>query len=174
MSRKDFSQQFLTHRDFSQQFPTHCDFSQQFPSHHDFSHQFSSSSMIPNEPENTPPEDSFPVFRPDNEPVPNPPVVQQQPDQPVNNPPVENQPIWRGLTDEELFQQDMQELLRVEAEEADAARALDEYLRAKQARRDRRCEWRIQNGLPRVPTSEDDSSASYSSHEGYVFDDSFF
>ena len=100
--------------------------------------------------------------------MPNPPVVQQQPDQLVAN-----QPIWRGLTDEELFQQDMQELLRVQAEEEDAARALEEYFRAKQAQRNRRAECRIQNGLPHVPSSEDDSSASYSSHEGYVLDDSF-
>jgi hypothetical protein len=67
---------------------------------------------------------------------------------------------------------DMQELLRVEAEEAREAREREEYLRAKQARRDRRCEWRIENGLDRVPTSEDDSSAS--SHEGYVSDDSVY
>ena len=101
MSRKDFSKQFPTHCDFSQQFPTHRDFSQQFPSHHDFGKQFPSSSMNLNAtaPVNTPPEDIFPVFTPDNEPH----VVQQQPDQPVNNLPVENQPIWRGLTDEEFF-----------------------------------------------------------------------
>ena len=143
MSRKDFSQQFPTHRDFSQQFPTHRDFSHQFPSHHDFFQQFPSSSSIPNAPVNTPPEDIFPVFTPDDEPVPNPPVVQQQPDQPVNNPPVENQPIWRGLTDEELFLQDMQELLRVQAEEDHGARAREARARAKQARRNRRAEWRI-------------------------------
>ena len=174
MACKDFSQQFPTHRDFSQQFPTHRDFSQQFPSHHDFSHQFSSSTIIPNEPHSTPPEDIFPVFIPDNEPLPNLDVVQQQPAQQVNNPPVANQPIWRGLTDEELFQQDMQELLRVEAEEAEERRAYEEYWRGKEARRARRCIWRMENGLPRVPTSEDDSSDSYSSNDGYVSDDSFF
>jgi hypothetical protein len=160
MSRKDFSQQFPTHRDFSQQFPTHRDFSQQFPSHHDFFHQFSSSRMIPNELVNTLPEDIFPVFTPDNELVPNPPVVQQQPDQPVNNPPVANQPIWRGLTDEELFQQDMQELLHVQAAEESEAREREAYLKGKEDRRNRRAEWQIRMGLPRVPSSEDDSSAS--------------
>jgi hypothetical protein len=171
MSRKDFSQQFPTHRDFSQQFPTHRDFSQQFPSHHDFGQQFPSSSMNLNAtaPMNTPPEDIFPVFTPDNEPVPNPHVVQQQPDQPV-----ENQPIWRGLTDEEFFEQNMQELLRVEAEEEREARAREQRAKAKEDRRNRRAEWRWANGIDRVPTSEDDSSASYSSHEGYVSDDSFY
>ena len=176
MSRKDFSQQFPTHRDFSQQFPTHRDFSQQFPSHHDFGQQFPSSSMNLNAtaPVNTPPEDIFPVFTPDNEPVPNPHVVQQQPDQPVNNLPVENQPIWRGLTDEEFEEQNMQELLRVEAEEERETRAREQRAKAKQDRRNRRAEWRWANGIDRVPTSEDDSSASYSSHEGYVSDDSFY
>jgi hypothetical protein len=99
--------------------------------------------MIPNTPLNTPPEDIFPVFKKDNEPVPNPPVVQQQPDQPVNNPPVENQPIWRGLTDEELFQQDMQELLRVQAAEERETREREVYLKGKEDRRNRRAEWGI-------------------------------
>jgi hypothetical protein len=43
----------------------------------------------------------------------------------------------------------MQEVLRVEAEEERERRAREEYLRAKQARRNRRCAWRIKNGLPR-------------------------
>lgn len=65
----------------------------------------------------------------------------------------------------------MQEALRAEVEEEDERRAREEYLRAKQARRNARCVWRIQHGLPRVLTSDDDSSAS--SNEGYVSDDSF-
>ena len=173
MSRRDFSQQFPTHRDFSQQFPTHSDYSQQFPTHHDFTQQFPSSSMTLNAPVNTPSEDIFPVFTPDNEPVANPPVV-QQPEQVGNNPHVEEEPVWTGLTDEALFQQDMEELLRVQAEEERLARAREAYLRAKQARRKARAERRWQMGLTRVPSSEDDSSASYSSNEGYVSDDSFF
>ena len=107
MSRKDFSQQFPTHRDFSQQFSTHSDFSQQFPNQYDFGQQFPSSSTVQNttEPLNTPPEAIFPVFTLENEPVPNPPVVQQQPDQPANNPSARF-----GLTDEELLEQDLQVL----------------------------------------------------------------
>lgn len=81
MSRKDFSQQFPCHRDF--QFRTHHDFSQQFPSEHDFSQQFQSehdfSNMIPNEPVNTPPENIFPVFTPENERANNPPVFHNNP-----------------------------------------------------------------------------------------------
>ena len=69
--------------------------------------------MIPREPVNTPPEDIFPVLTLENESVPNQPVVQQQ--QP-------NQPTWRALTDEELFEKDMQVLIEVEeAEEREAA-----------------------------------------------------
>ena len=40
-------------------------------------------------------------------------------------------------------------------------------------RRNQRAERRWKMGLPPVPSSEDDSSASYSSREGYVSDDSF-
>ena len=73
-----------------------------------------------------------------------------------------------------FFQQNMQELLRVEAEEEREARAREQRAKAKEDRRNRRAEWRWANGIDRVPTSEDDSSASYSSHEGYVLDDSFY
>ena len=125
-------------------------------------------------PVNTPSEDIFRVFTPENEPVPNQPVVQQQPDQPVNNLPEENQPIWRGLTDEEFYEEDMQEFLRVEYEEAQEARAREQRAKAKQDRRNRRAQWRWEMGKDRVPTSEDDSISSYSSHEGYVSDDSFY
>jgi hypothetical protein len=79
--------------------------------------------MIPNEPVNTPSEDIFPLFIPKNEPVPNLPVVQQQP-----NPPVEYQPIPFGLTDEELFEQDMQVLREVEEVEEREAAARTERL----------------------------------------------
>ena len=81
------------------------DFSQQFPSHQDFSQQFPSPNMM-----NTPPEDIFPVFRQEIEPQNNPPPPNQQ-----RSPP-------RALTDEELFQQDMEVLREVqEAEEREAA-----------------------------------------------------
>lgn len=98
--------------DFSQQFPSHSDFSQQFSNEHYFSQQFPSSNMIPNEPVNTPPEDIFLVFTPENEPVPNPPVVQQQPDQSANN-----SPARFGLTDEEILEQDFQVLREYEEAE---------------------------------------------------------
>ena len=166
MSRKDFSQQFPTHRDFSQQFPTHRDFSQQFPSQHDLSQQLPSSSSS-QETFNTPPEDIFPVFTTVNEPVPNPPVVIQQPDQPVNNLPVET---VEHNGDEEVWQ----ELLRVQAEEEREARDREQRAKAKQDRRNRRAQWRWENGIDSVPMSEDDSSASYSSQEGFVSDDSFY
>ena len=135
-----------------------------------------------NLPQNNPPQDLFPVFQYDNSPQNTPPEFLFPPaiNPPANNPPhynppanfpAQNQTNARALTDEELYEQDMQELLRVEAEEERERRAREEYLRAKQARRNRRCAWRIQNGLPRVPSSDDDSSAS--SHEGYGSDDSF-
>ena len=92
----------------------------------------------------------------------------------MNNQPEDNQPIWRGLTDEEFYEQDMQEFLRVEYEEAQEARAREQRAKAKQDRRNRRAQWRWEMGKDRVPTSEDDSSASYSSHEGWVSDDSFY
>ena len=129
MSRKDFSQHFPTYHDFEQQFPSHRDFFQRFPSEHDSSQQFSE-----NEPMNTPPEAIFPAF-------------QQQPEQPVNNPPANNPPQnqpdaqRRALTYEEQYHQDMQEVLRAEAEEEDERRTREEYLRAKQARRNARCAW---------------------------------
>lgn len=138
--------------------------------------------LFPVFPQNNPPQDLFPVFQYDNSPQNTPPEFLFPPainpphyNPPANNPPhynpptnfpAQNQPNARALTDEELYEQDMHEVLRVEAEEEREA-----YLRAKQARRNCRCAWRIQNGLPRVPSSEDDSSAS--SHEGYVSDDSF-
>ena len=78
------------------------------------------------------------------------------------------------MTDEEFEEQNMQELLRVEYEEEMEARAREQRAKAKQDRRNRRAEWRWANGIDRVPTSEDDSSASYSSHEGWVSDDSFY
>lgn len=60
---------------------------------------------------------------------------------PLNNPPApyppQNQP--RPLSDEELFAQDMQELLRVQAKEEEETRDREEYLREKQARRNARC-----------------------------------
>ena len=125
---------------------------------------------------NNPPQDLFPVFQYDNPPPNTPPEVLFPP---INNPPHYNPPANyppqnqpRPLSDEELYEQDMQELLRVQAAEEAEARAREEYLRAKQARRNARRAWRIQHGLPYVPTSEDDSSAS--SDEGYVSDDSFY
>ena len=78
------------------------------------------------------------------------------------------------MTDEEFEEQNMQELLRVEAEEERETRAREQRAKAKQDRRNRRAQWRLEMGKDRVPTSEDDSSASYSSHEGWVSDDSFY
>ena len=74
------------------------------------------------------------------------------------------------MTDEELYEQDMQEVLQVEAEEERVARDREERARAKQDRRNRRAIRRWGLGLPRVPSSEDDSSASDSTDEGYVTD----
>ena len=124
-----------------------------------------------NQQSNNPPQDLFPVFDYDNPPPNTPPAVLFPP---INNPPhynpPQNQP--RPLTEDELYEQDMRELLKVQAEEEEEARAREEYLREKQARRNARCAWRIQHGLPRVSTSDDDSSAS--SDEGWVSDDSFY
>jgi hypothetical protein len=164
MSRKDFSQQFPSHRDFSQQFSSHHDFSQQFPNEHDFSQQFSSSNMIQNELVNTPPEDIFPVFTPENEPVPNPPVVQQQPDQPANNPPTRF-----GLIDEELLEQDLQVLREVEETEEREAAARRAREEARTERLNRETQYRWAMGLGPIR-----SESSASSDESYVSDDSFF
>ena len=136
---------------------------------------------------NNQPQDLFPVFQNDNPPPLTPPEVLFPPlnypphhnpptnYQPQHNPPQPDRPPQnqqRALTDEELYEQDMQEVLRVQAEEEEEARIRAAYLRGKQERRNRRALWRMQNGLPRVPSSEDDSSAS--SNEGYVSDDSIF
>ena len=112
---------------------------------------------------NTPPEDIFPVFTPENEPVPNPPVV-QQPDQPTNNPPARF-----GLTDEELLEQDLQVLREYEeAEEREAAACrAREDARTERANREAQYRWAI--GLGPIQ-----SESSTSSDEGYVSDDSFF
>ena len=164
MSRKDFGQQFPSHRDFGQQFPIHHDFGQQFPSEHDFGQQF------PTEPINTPPEAIFPVYQQQPEaqfPINNnnpPTAPQDQPNAPQNQP--------TPLTEEEQYHQDMQELLHVEAEEEEERRARAAYWAGKRARRNARCAYRIAHGLPRVNTSDDDSSAS--SAEGWVSDDSFY
>lgn len=96
-----------------------------------------------NPPQNTPPEVLFP---------------------PINNPP-QNQPNAFGLTDEELFEQDMLVFLEVQAEEQRQTRAREAYAIAKEDRRNRRVEWRWKMGLNRVPSSEDDSS-----DEGYGTD----
>ena len=118
---------------------------------------------------NNPPQDLFSVFQYVNPPPNTPPEFLFPP---VTNPPANNPPQNPRPNAEVQYEQDMQELLRAEAEEEDERRAREEYLRAKQARRNARCAWRIRNGLDRVPTSEDDSSAS--SNEGYVSDDSFY
>ena len=131
-----------------------------------------------NESFNTPPQDLFPNFQYDNPATNSPSVFVSPPinNQPTNNPttnnsPVNNQPQNPRPNNEVLYEQDMQELLRVEAEENEIRRAREAYLRAKRARRNARQAWRIENGIDPVPSSEDDSSAS--SNEGYVSDDSF-
>ena len=132
-----------------------------------------------NSPQNTPPQDLFPVFQYDDPPPATPPGVMFPPEnipppnnQPPNFPP-ENQPNIRELTEEEQYELDMQVVLEFEAEQDRQAREREAYLKGKQDRRNKRAEWRWEMGLPPVPSSEDDSSASYSSHEGYVSDDSF-
>ena len=126
-------------------------------------------------PQNTQPEDIFPVFQYDNPPPPTPPEVMFPPpnNQQPNNQPA-NQPIIRQLTEQEQYELDMEVLREYEAEQARQEREREVYLKGKQDRRNRRAEWRWAQGLPPVPSSEDDSSASYSSHEGYVSDDSFY
>ena len=87
----------MSRKDFSQQFPSppHKDFSQQFPS-------------PPNEPVIV----NTPLAVAENE--------NQQHHTPAENEPVNNPPV--GLTDEELFAQDMQVLMEVlKAEEREAA-----------------------------------------------------
>ena len=64
----------------------------------------------------------------------------------------------------------MQVFLEFQAEEESEARAREARAKAKQDRRNRRAEWRWKMGLDRVPSSEDDWSASYSIDEGYVTD----
>jgi hypothetical protein len=64
----------------------------------------------------------------------------------------------------------MQVFLEFQAEEEREARTREARTKVKQDRQNRRCEWRWQMGLDRVSSSEDDSSASYSTDEGYVTD----
>lgn len=111
--------------------------------------------LYDNPPQNTPPEVLFP-------PLNNPP----QNNPPANNPP-QNQPNTFGLTDAEFFEQDLQVLLAVQAEEERQARAREARAKARQDRLNRRAEWRWAMGLNRVPSSEADSSNVDSSDEGY-------
>ena len=176
----------MSRKDFGQQFPTHRDFGQQFPSEHDFSQQFPANEPVNTLPANNPPQDLFPVFQFDNPPQGTPPEVLFPP---VNNPPTNYPPHYNPPTndpphynpptnyypphyinppanyDPPQYEQDIQ--LRAEADRRDR----EEYLRGKRARRNARCAWRIRFGLPHVSTSDDDSTAS--SQEGYVSDDSF-
>ena len=126
-----------------------------------------------NQQHNNPPQDLYPVFQYDTPPQNTPPEVLFPS---LNNPPPQNpqpnNPPPRALTEDELYEQDMQELLRVQAEEEEERRAREEYWLAKRARREARCAYRIAHGLPRVSTSDDDSSAS--SDEGWVSNDSFY
>jgi hypothetical protein len=137
--------------------------------------------LYDNQQQNYPPQDLFPVFPYDN-PPPNtplevlfPPVINPpanhppQNNQPANYPP-QNQPNTFGLTDEELYEQDLQVFLEFQAEEERQTREREAYLKGKQDRRNRRAEWRWKMGLNHVPSSEDDSSASFSTDEGYVTD----
>ena len=89
-----------------------------------------------NQAANNQPQDLFPVIQYENPPQNTPPEVLFPPhyNPPANYPP-QNQP--RPLTDEELYEQDMQELLQVQAKEERVARAREAYLRAKQERRNR-------------------------------------
>ena len=141
-----------------------------------------------NQQSNNPPQDLFPVFQYDNPPQNNPPefLFPELNNTPTNNPPANNPPANNPLANnppannplanpgpnaDVLYEQDMQEFLRVEAEEEEERRAREEYWLAKRARRQARCAYRIAHGLPYVSTSDDDSSAS--SNEGWVSDDSF-
>ena len=130
-------------------------------------------------PQNTPPEDLFPVFQYDNPPPATPPEVLFPPEnnlppnnQPPNFPP-QNQPNTVGLTEEEQYELDMEVLSEFKVEQERQLREREAYLKGKEDRRNKRAERRWKMGLPPVPSSEDDSSASYLSHEGYVSDDSF-
>lgn len=125
--------------------------------------------LFPVFPYDNPPQDLFPVFVYDNPPQNTPPDVLFPPfnNPPQNNPPQNNA---RALTDEELYEQDMQNVLAAKVEEEREARAREAYLKAKQDRRNRRAEWRWDIGLDRVPSSEDDSSNDDSSDEGSVTD----
>jgi hypothetical protein len=125
-------------------------------------------------PQNTPPEDLFPVFQYDNPPPATPAEVLFPPEnnQPPNFPP-ENQSNTVGLTEEEQYKLDMEVLSEFEAEKERQLREREAYFKGKENRRNERAERQWKMGLPPVPSSEDDSSASYSSHEGYVSDDSF-
>ena len=67
----------------------------------------------------------------------------------------------------------MQVFLEFEAEQDRQEREREAYIKGKQDQKNKWAEWRWAQGLPPAPSSEDDSSASYSSHEGYVSDDSF-
>ena len=118
-----------------------------------------------NPPPPTPPQDLFPSFQVhDNPPPAIPPEVMF---------PEINQPMIRQLTEDEQYELDMEVLREHEAEQARQNMEREAYLKEKRDRRNRRAERRWARGLPPVPSSEDDSSASYSSHEGYVSDDSF-
>jgi hypothetical protein len=126
-----------------------------------------------NQQHNNPPQDLYPVFQYDTPPQNTPPEVLFPS---LNNPPPQNpqpnNPPPRALTEDVQYEQDMQELLMVQAEEEEERRAREEYWLAKRARREARCAYRIAHGLPRVSTSDDDSSAS--SDAGWVSDDSFY
>ena len=137
----------MSRKDFSQQFPSpHKDFSQQFPS-------------PPNEPVivNTPPAEN--ENQQQNTPAEN---------EPVNNPPVENQPNTFGLTDEELFEQDLQFRREVEEDEERVAAARRAREAARTARINRELPYRWAMGLGPVP-----SESSSSEEDGWVSDDSF-
>ena len=108
--------------------------------------------------QNTPPADLFLVFPYDNPPQNTPPEVLFPP---VNNPP-QNQPNTFGLTDEELFEQDMQVLLQVQAEEERQAKAREARAKARQDRLNREAESRWALGLnPMLLESSDSSDEGY-------------
>lgn len=96
-----------------------------------------------NPPQNTPPAYLFPIFPYDNLPQNTSPEVMFPPvnNPPANNPP-QNQPNTFGLTDEELFEQDMLVLLQVQEEEERQARVREARAKARQDRLNREAESR--------------------------------
>ena len=88
--------------------------------------------------------------------------------EPVNNPPVENQPNTFGLTNEGLFEQDMQVFREVEEDEERVAAACRAQEAARSARINRELPHRWAMGLGPVP-----SESSSSEEDGWVSDDSF-